>query len=129
MSLYLVHIGMTISVICFSVGYYYRIKDNVIHVVSNIFGTGFNLMTSVYLLTMKYGLGGLDLFGIEPAVDQWIIDTHRAFAAVALFLMLGMALTGITRNRNLHVKMHYAFIPLYLIVYVSGLFLFRYVGE
>lgn len=129
MSLYLIHIGMTISVICFGIGYYFRIKNNVIHIVSNIFGVGFNLMTSAYLLTMKYGFGGLDLFGIEPAVDPWIIQIHRTLATIALFLMIGMAMTGITRKRNLHVRLHFFFIPVYLIVYTSGLFIFKYVGE
>lgn len=129
MSLNLIHIGMTISVICFSVGYYFRIKNNVVHVVCNVFGTGFSLMTAVYLLTMKYGLGGLDLFGIVPAVDESIIIAHRILAFMAFTLMLGMALTGITRNTSLHRKLQYLFIPLYLIVYISGLFIFKYIGN
>ncbi|MCC5816766.1 MAG: hypothetical protein JJT78_18600 [Leptospira sp.] len=129
MSLYLIHLGMTVSVICFGIGYYFRVRNNVIHVVSNIFGMGFNLMTAVYLLTMKYGLGGLDLFGIQPAVDMWIIHVHRLLAVTALFMMLAMGYTGITRNKNVHVKLHYVFVPLYLVVYVSGLFIFEYVGE
>ena len=120
---------MTISVVCFSIGYYFRIRNNAIHVVSNLFGVGFNLLSTTLLLTMKYGLGGLDLFGIQPAVEMWIVHTHRALALIAFLLMLAMAYTGITRQRGIHIFLHRIFVPLYLVVYTSGLFIFETTGE
>jgi|JI10StandDraft_1071094.scaffolds.fasta_scaffold361928_3 hypothetical protein len=125
MSLSYIHLGMTLSVIAFSIGYFFRVKNNAIHVVANLTGTGFNLVTAIYLLIIKYGLGGLEHFGIEYAVSPWIVHTHRAFAATTLLLMLLMAYLGVTRNREWHIKLHKPFIVLYLAVYISGLFIFK----
>ena len=125
MSLTYIHLGMTLSVIAFTIGYFFRTKNNAIHVVSNLSGVGFNLVTAIYLLILKYGLGGLEQFGIQYAVSDWIIHTHRAFAVVTLGLMLTMAYHGVTRNRKWHILLHKPFIVLYLMIYVSGLFIFK----
>lgn len=125
MTLSMIHLGMTLSLIAFTVGYFFRVKNNAIHVVANLTGVGFNLVTAIYLLIIKYGLGGLELFGIEYAVAPWIILTHRAFATITLLLMLVMAYLGVTRNREWHIKLHKPFIVLYLVVYISGLFIFK----
>ena len=129
MSLYLIHLGMTISVICFAIGYYFRTSHNKVHRIVNTIGVLFNLATAVYLLVIKYLMGGIEENGIVPNVDDWIILTHRIFAATALILMLVMAYTGITRKAEIHKKLHIFFIPLYLVVYISGLVIFKYVGE
>ncbi|WCL49862.1 DUF420 domain-containing protein [Leptospira sp. GIMC2001] len=129
MSLYLIHFGMTLSVICFAIGYYFRKSDNRIHRIFNSIGVLFNLSTAVYLLVMKYLMGGIEENGIVPNVDPWIILTHRIFAATALIMMLVMAYTGMTRKSEIHKRIHIFFIPLYLVVYISGLVIFKYVGE
>lgn len=84
-----------------------------------------NLSAAVYLLGMKYLLGGIAEHQIYPTAPEFIILTHRFFAAIALILMLCMGYLGWKRKRNLHVKLHYIFLPLYTIVYISGLFLFQ----
>lgn len=129
MNLYLIHIGMTLSFVFFCIGYYFRVKNTVFHIGFNMFGVGFLLMTSAFLLTMKYGLGGLELFGIIPAVDSWIVNTHRIIAGVTLLLTFIMVYTGITRKREIHIWLHRLWIPLFLIVYISGFFIFKNAGE
>jgi hypothetical protein len=42
-----------------------------------------------------------------------------------LVLMLTMAYTGITRKAETHKKLHFIFLPLYTIVFISGLFIFE----
>jgi hypothetical protein len=116
---------MSLSLFCFYLGYYFRKRNNSFHRIANTFGIFFNLSAAAYLLAIKYAFGGVDGFGIYPTVDRLIIDVHRFFAACALILMLIMAYTGYTKKRNLHVKLHFVFLPLYTIVYISGLFLFK----
>lgn len=116
---------MTLSVIAFYIGYFFRKSNNGIHRWVNSFGVVANLIAAVFLLLVKYELGGLEAYSIYPAVDRWIIDTHRFFAACSLILMLVMSYFGISRNRNLHYKLHFVFLPLYTLVYLSGLVIFQ----
>jgi uncharacterized membrane protein YozB (DUF420 family) len=127
MTLLLVHLGMTASVLFFGIGYRFRSRNTKIHIACNSLGIFFNLATAIYILSMKYLMGGLDKFGIYPDVDAWVIHTHRTIAAGTLILMLFMAYTGLSGKKEKHVKMHRFFIPLYLIVYISGLFIFKYI--
>lgn len=100
MILTLIHIGMTLSISCFYTGYYFRFRKNSLHRIFNLFGAAFNLTTAFSLLYLKYLGGGLEKVGIVPAVERWIIDTHRVFALLALVLMLLMVWSGITRKKN-----------------------------
>ncbi len=125
MGLILINTLMSLSIACFYIGYFFRKKNNVLHQRINTLGVVFNLSAAVFLLAVKYALGGLESYGIFPAVDRWIIDTHRAFAISCLVLMLVMAFTGFKRIRTLHVPLHFFFLPLYTVVYVSGLLIFR----
>ncbi|MDL5244356.1 hypothetical protein [Leptospira weilii] len=125
MVLTLIHIGMTLSIFCFYTGYYFRFKKNLLHRIFNLLGAAFNLTTALTLLYVKYLGGGLESAGIIPAVKRWIIDTHRAFAVLALILMLLMVWSGMTRKKEFHRKLHYIFLPLYTAIFLSGLVLFR----
>ncbi|EPG73545.1 hypothetical protein LEP1GSC058_3960 [Leptospira fainei serovar Hurstbridge str. BUT 6] len=121
----LINLGMTISIILFYLGYWFRFRNNRLHRIFNIAGMGFNLAAAIYLLTLKYLFGGMDAAGFIPVVDRLIIDIHRGVAAVTLVLMLLMGWSGITGKKRFHRKLHFVFLPLYTIVYLSGLFLFR----
>ncbi len=116
---------MSLSIICFYFGYYYRFKNNTLHRFVNSFGVLFNLSAAVYLLCVKYLFGGMEGNGIFYNVPRLIIEIHRFFAAIALIMLLVMAFSGYAKKRNLHRKLHYVFLPLYTIVYISGLFLFQ----
>ena len=98
MNLYLINTGMTISVICFYIGYFFRKSNNPLHRKINIAGVVINLITAIFLLTHKYLMNGIEAAGIFPTVPPTIILIHRFFAAVSLVLMLTMAYTGITRK-------------------------------
>ena len=125
MNLYLINAGMTISVICFYIGYYFRKSNNQLHRKINIAGVIVNLATALFLLTHKYLMNGIEAAGIFPTVSPTIILIHRFFAAVSLVIMLTMAYTGITRKAETHKKLHFIFLPLYTIVFISGLFIFE----
>ncbi|MBL0956514.1 MAG: hypothetical protein IBJ01_17280 [Leptospira sp.] len=125
MALFFVNSLMTLSILGFYTGYFFRKVDITKHRIANLIGIGSNLTAAVYLLCIKYLLGGISEFQIYPTAPDFVIHTHRFFAAISLVLMLVMGFTGWKRNRNLHVKLHYIFLPLYTIVYISGLFLFQ----
>jgi len=125
MSLFLINIGMVLSLFCFYIGYYYRFRNNFFHKKINLLGMIFNLFTSSYLLVNKYFLWGIEALGITAIVPRWVVDTHRFFAAVSLVLMLLMAYSGIKKKKELHKKLHYVFLPLYSIIVISGLSIFR----
>jgi len=125
MNLYLINAGMTLSLLCFYLGYYYRAKNNSAHRILNLTGVILNLATAVFLLAHKYMLYGIEGAGIFPTVPILVINIHRFFAAISLVLMLLMAYTGITRKTEIHKKLHYIFLPLYTIVFISGLFIFE----
>jgi uncharacterized membrane protein YozB (DUF420 family) len=124
MSLLIINIGMTISILCFYIGYFFRIKNNQLHRRINFIGVIANLGTAIFLLTHKYILDGIEGAGIYPRVQIEIVHIHRAFATLSLILMLAMAFTGIIHKKEIHKKIHYFFFPIYTLVYISGLFIF-----
>ncbi|TGK08570.1 hypothetical protein EHO60_14520 [Leptospira fletcheri] len=125
MPLFLVNLGMTISILAFYVGFWFRFRNNRLHRIFNTIGILFNLCAAIYLLSLKYLFGGLDSAGFVPVFDRTIIDTHRAFAALALVLMLLTGWSGFAGKKGFHRKLNFVFLPLYTLVYLSGLFLFR----
>lgn len=125
MALFFVNSLMTLSLLGFYTGYSFRKSDRKKHKIFNVIGILSNLTAAIYLLCIKYMLGGISEFQIYPTAPEFVIHIHRFFAAISLVLMLVMGYTGWKRNRNLHVKLHYIFLPLYTIVYISGLFLFQ----
>ncbi len=125
MNLYLINAGMTLSVLCFYLGYYFRKSNNSLHRKINLTGVILNLVTAIFLLAHKYLFAGIEAAGIFPTVPPTIILVHRFFAAISLVLMLAVAYTGITKTSKLHKKLHFIFLPLYTIVFISGLFIFE----
>ncbi len=125
MPLQLINLGMTLSIVCFYIGYFYRTKNNSLHRAINMTGVVFNLSTAIYLLAHKYMLNGIEAAGIFPTVPVLYIHIHRFFAAISLILMLMMAATGIAKKKDLHKKIHFIFLPLYTVVFISGLFIFE----
>ncbi len=125
MGLFFINIGMIVSLLYFYIGYYYRFRNNFLHQKINLLGVVLNLLTASYLLVNKYFLGGIEALGITAILPRWVVDTHRFFAAVSLVLMLLMAYSGIKKKKELHKKIHYVFLPLYSIIVISGLIIFR----
>ncbi|TGK35716.1 hypothetical protein [Leptospira andrefontaineae] len=125
MSLFLINTGMTLSILFFYTGYWFRFRNNRLHRTFNIVGILFNLSTAIYLLGLKYLGEGIEQSGLIATVDKMYIDIHRAIAAITLILMLLMGWSGLTRKKEFHRKLHFIFLPLYTLVYLSGLFLFR----
>ncbi|TGM91074.1 hypothetical protein [Leptospira licerasiae] len=125
MSLFLINTGMTLSILFFYTGYWFRFRNNRLHRVFNSGGILFNLATALYLLGLKYLGEGIEQSGLIATVDKLYIDIHRAVAAITLILMLLMGWSGLTRKKEFHRKLHFIFLPLYTLVYLSGLFLFR----
>ena len=125
MKLYLINLGMTFSILCFYFGYTVRLKNNTLHRIVNSIGILFNLAAAVFLLSGKYLMGGIESMGIVPLVPQWAVDVHRFFAAISLVLMLSMGITGYLRKIETHKKLHFSFLILYTIIYVSGMIIFQ----
>ncbi|EMK01401.1 hypothetical protein AB3N61_02900 [Leptospira sp. WS58.C1] len=125
MPLFLINTGMTLSILFFYTGYWFRFRNNRLHRIFNSGGILFNLGTAVYLLGLKYLAEGIEQAGLIAIVDRLYIDIHRAVAAFTLILMLLMGWSGLTRKKEFHRKLHFIFLPLYTLVYLSGLFLFR----
>jgi hypothetical protein len=125
MKLYLINLGMTLSILCFYFGYTVRIKNNTLHRIVNSIGIFFNLAAAVFLLSGKYLMGGIESMGIVPLVPLWAVNVHRFFAAISLLLMLSMGITGYLRKIDIHKKLHLSFLILYTIIYISGMIIFQ----
>ena len=123
---YLVNAGMTLSVLLFAIGYWKR-KQVTVHRIWMALGVLANLVTAVLLVVAVHLFSGGDMVtaGFQPTVAPHWVLTHRVIAVVAALIMIAMAVTGAMRKRKIHIALHYAFIPLYLIVYISGLFMFE----
>ncbi len=125
-ALILVNTGMTISVIFFTLGYIFR-KRLKLHRPFMIMGIASNLISALILLVSVYVFHGGDRVaaGFIPVVSPFWILVHRFLASTAFVLMFAMAYTGLRHDRLRHVRLHYIFIVLYLVVYLTGLFFFR----
>lgn len=120
-----VNVGMSLSVVAFCIGYYYR-KQTDRHRLFMSLGVGLTLLTAVFLVVAVHAFHGGDFrsAGFYPTVPPWAVLTHRVVATVAALLMLAQAYTGIRRKRVWHLRIRNLFIPFYLIIYVSGLLIF-----
>jgi hypothetical protein len=125
MKLYIINAGMTLSILCFYIGYLVRIKNNSLHRIINSIGIFFNLSAAVFLLSGKYLMGGIEAMGIVPLVPLWAVNVHRFFALISLILMLSMGITGYLRKTKLHKQLHLYFLFLYTIIYISGMLIFQ----
>lgn len=92
---------MTISILCFYAGYFFRHSNNRLHRILNTAGVLFNLAAAVFLLSGKYLMGGVEAMGIVPVVPPIVVIIHRICASIALVLMLTMAYSGIQRKKEI----------------------------
>ena len=120
-----VTVGMTVSVVFFLLGYWQR-RQVTKHRILMIAAVATNLATAALLLVAVYSwhAGDFRAAGFQPTVPAWAILAHRIAAMVATALMLGMVYTGMRRLRAIHTRLHIFFLPLYLIVYTTGLLFF-----
>lgn len=125
MTYLLVNFGMTLSVVAFATGYYFR-KNVARHRVWMSLGVSVNLLSAAALVISIHAFHGGDMIaaGFFPLVPPWAVLTHRLVASLAAVLMLAQAATGILRKRTWHLRIQKVLIPLYLIVYISGLLIF-----
>ncbi|MBI3394300.1 MAG: hypothetical protein HY042_00540 [Spirochaetia bacterium] len=129
MTYYAVNTGMTLSVIFFLLGYVFR-YDRRKHAVLMIAAVLSNVAAALTLLGSVYIVYGGDALaaGFRPALGPGPTIAHRAAAAVAFILMFVQAGSGILKKPAIHKKLYVIFLPLYIVVYVSGLFVFEYSG-
>ncbi|MCB1310002.1 MAG: hypothetical protein KDK30_17565 [Leptospiraceae bacterium] len=122
----LVNSGMSIAFVCFVIGYLFRKRDVNRHRLFMMLGVGFTLLAAIVLVVAIHGYYGGDMAraGFVPVVGKEIVLAHRLIALIATVLMFLMVWTGATRRRALHIQLHRAFVPLYAIVYFSGLLIF-----
>jgi hypothetical protein len=112
---------MGISLVLFFAAYFQRTRNNRLHRMLAIGGVVFNLLSSVYLVYM------VRVVGVEmPArFPVYVVTTHRLFATVMALTMIAMLVTGIRRNRGIHIALHRLFLPGYTLTYISGLVIFH----
>lgn len=113
--------GMGASLVLFFMAYALRKKNNAAHRLLAVLGVVFNLVSSVYLIY------AVRIKGIEMLTSYAlpVVTTHRIFATLMALMMLMMLMTGIRRNRNLHIVLHRIFLPGYTLTYFSGLVIFH----
>lgn len=112
---------MGISLVLFFGAYFQRIRNNRLHRLLAIGGVIFNLLSSIYLLYMVRVVG-VEMPARFPVV---VVTTHRIFATLMALTMLAMLITGIRRNRLVHIALHRLFLPGYTLTYISGLVIFH----
>ncbi|RME88271.1 MAG: hypothetical protein D6767_10440 [Candidatus Hydrogenedentota bacterium] len=116
-----VQVLMGISLLAFLAGYFMRKKNKNIHGLLGLTGVLFNLVGAGVLVYYVYAEGIL-LKNRLPVLFAYL---HRGFAVLVTLLMFYMAYTGITKQREKHIKMHKLFLIGYIIVYFSGMIVFH----
>ena len=83
---------------------------------------GASLIVSVQFVSA----GNAALIDIKPSpwASKMMTISHRVLATLVFILMLSMSITGIRKRIQFHAKFALTFLIGYIIVYVSGLFLF-----
>jgi len=111
---------MGLSLLCFLAAYAVRRANNRLHRAFALAGILLNILSSVYLVY------AVRIFGIEmPArFAEAIVVAHRIFSAAIEILMLAMLYSGLKRQRQRHIMLHYFFLPGYTLSYISGLVIF-----
>lgn len=112
---------MGFSLVLFFAAYFYRTRNNRLHRLLAIGGVVFNLLSSVYLI-YAVRVVGIEMPARFPVA---VVTTHRIFATLMALAMIAMLVTGIRRNRRVHVALHRLFLPGYTLTYLSGLVIFH----
>ena len=88
----MVNLGMSLSLILFIIGYFFRKTNVSAHRVLMLSGIAANLISAVILVVsvhLVYG-GDMRAAGFIPQAPAWAILVHRVVAVVALLLMFAM---------------------------------------
>lgn len=111
----------------FLAGYGLRRRNNRQHRRLMLAAIATTSLTAVVLLIAVHAFAGGDfrVAGFFPRAPQWVVLAHRIAAGVAFLLMFAMAWTGYRRIRVWHVRLHFVFFPLFVLVYISGLLIFE----
>ncbi|MCR9144418.1 MAG: hypothetical protein NXI24_19425 [bacterium] len=126
MAYHLVNWGMTLALALYLAGFYFRRRDLAKHRVLMSAGVIVTLASAVALIFAVHVMHGGDreAAGFLAAADEWVILTHRAVASVTFLAMFVMVWSGATRRRKIHVNTARFFLPAFIFVYISGLFIF-----
>ncbi len=108
------------ALLLYLVAYAYRIKNRLLHVATAITATVLTLLAAAYLITNVHFYGN----AVTSDFPFWMVQLHRLLASVTAVLMLTMGFSGITRRRNLHIKLHKIFLVMYILIFISGWILF-----
>ena len=116
---------MTIALVFYLAGFFYR-KNVQRHRI--LMGTGvlFTIGSAVALLAAVHLMHGGDRVaaGFVARSSEAVVLTHRVVASITFLAMFVMVWSGATRRRALHIAVARFFLPMYIVVYVSGLLIF-----
>lgn len=117
---------MTLALFLYLSGFYFRRRDLTKHRVLMGLGVFVTVASAVALLVAVHLVHGGDRVaaGFLPAAEPWVILTHRIVATFTFLAMFVMVWSGATRRRRVHVNTARVFLPLFIIVYISGLLIF-----
>ncbi len=125
---HLVNWGMTLALILYLAGYYFRRRDLNKHRILMAAGVATTVAAAVALIASVHLLHGGDRqaagFLTAPGVEEWVILTHRIVASFSFAAMFVMVWSGVTRRRRIHVLTARFFLPSFILVYLSGLVIF-----
>lgn len=126
MAYYLVNTGMSLATICFIIGYFYRFKP-IVHRRYMVSGVILVVMSALALVGSIYILhdGNRIAAGFINIAPEYIIVSHRILAVFSVVFMGLMVKTGLNRDRKQHIFFSRFFMISYIIVYISGLFIFQ----
>lgn len=118
---YAVQICMGVSAISFSIGYLFRIKNNLVHRILGTTGVLLNLTGDVILVWNVYS-AGIHMISQYPS---YLLTIHRVVALLITVLMFYQMYTGIRHEREKHMRFRWYFLIGYWLVYISGNILFQ----
>ena len=121
---------MTAATICFAAGLVVRRSNNALH--RKLMMAGFVLTIGIAVVLVV----GVNVFGESYGPADWltalmggegpaggVLIAHRIFATLTFLALLVQVLAGI-RRLSYHRRLGAVVIPLWLVTYVSGLFIF-----
>jgi uncharacterized membrane protein YozB (DUF420 family) len=128
--IFTVKLVMTLATLCFAIGYAARRRDNRMH--RRVMFVGFLLTVSIAVILAV----GVNVFGASyrpaywlvrgaggPERAHWVLIAHRMIAAAALIVLGAQVVSGLRRD-PLHLRLYPYAIALWLIAYISGMFIF-----
>lgn len=125
-----VKVVMTLATLCFAIGYAARQRDNRLHRRMMLAGFVLTLSIAVILVVGVHGFGAayrpaywLARAAGGPERAQWVLIMHRLLASVALVALVAQVVSGLRRD-PLHRRLYPYTIGLWLVTYVSGMYLF-----